>query len=134
MSEENVEIVRTAFAAAEREDMDAVLGLCAEDIVITQPPELPGASPEQHGHAGVLEAFAIWPEQWEDYRTEVLRIAAVPDDRVIATTRTRGRGRQSGVDVEMDFSFIFAIADAKIREMRIFIREDDALDAAGLEE
>ena len=134
MLQENVEIVRTAFSAFDRGDIDAVLRLCAEDIVITQPPELPGVSAEQRGHRGVLEAFAIWPEQWEDYRIEILRIAAAPADRVIVTSRTRGRGRQSGVEVDMEFSYVFRIRDARIREMRIFVREDDALEAAGLSE
>jgi ketosteroid isomerase-like protein len=132
MSEENVEIVRTAFAAFDRGDIEAVLRLCDEDIVITQPAELPGVSAEQRGHPGVLEAFAIWPEQWEDYRMEILRIAAAPDDRVVVTTRARGRGRQSGVEVDMGFSFAFAIRDARISEMRIFAREDEARAAAGL--
>jgi ketosteroid isomerase-like protein len=111
-----------------------VLRLCAEDILITQPSELPGVSAEQHGHGGVLEAFAIWPEQWEDYRIEILRIAAAPADRVMVTTLTRGRGRNSGVDVEMKFSFVFTVREARICEMRIFVREDDALEAAGLSE
>jgi ketosteroid isomerase-like protein len=134
MSEKKVEIVRTAFAAFDRGDIDAVLRLCADDIVITQPPELPGVSPEQYGHRGVLEAFAIWPEQWEDYRIEILRVTAAPADRVFVATRTRGRGKQSGVEVEMDISFAFTIREARIREMRIFMREGDALEAAGLSE
>ena len=80
MSQENVEIVQSAFAASVRGDMDAVLQHCAEDIVITQPPELPGVSPRQHGHPGVLEAFAIWPEQWDEYRVEPPRVIADPGD------------------------------------------------------
>ena len=56
MSQENVEVVQSAFAAFIRGDTDAVLQLCAEDIVITQPPDLPGVSPRQYGHSGVLEA------------------------------------------------------------------------------
>jgi ketosteroid isomerase-like protein len=52
MSQENVEIVRNAFAAFDRGDIEGVLQLCDEDIVITQPPELPGVSREQHGTAG----------------------------------------------------------------------------------
>ncbi len=35
MSRENVELVRNAFAAFERGDIDGVLRLCDEDIVIT---------------------------------------------------------------------------------------------------
>jgi hypothetical protein len=32
----------------------------------------------------------------------------------------------------MEFSYVFRIRDARIHEMRIFVREDDALEAAGL--
>jgi ketosteroid isomerase-like protein len=134
MSQENVEIVRNAFAAFDRGDIDAVLRLCDEEILITQPPELPGVSGQQRGHRGVLEAFAIWPEQWDDYRVEVLRITAAPADKVIATTRTRGRGRQSGIELDMDFSFVFTIRDARISEWRLFVHEGEALEAVGLSE
>jgi|SRR3954451_22296224 ketosteroid isomerase-like protein len=134
MSEENVEIVRNAIAAFDRGDIEGVLRLCDENIVITQPPELPGVSPEQHGHRGVIEALAIWPEQWDDYRIEILRIAAAPGDKVFVTQRTRGRGKLSGVEVDMDFSFVFTVHDAKIGEWRLFVQEDQALEAAGLSE
>jgi ketosteroid isomerase-like protein len=134
MSEENVEIVRNAIAAFDRGDIEGVLRVCDEDIVITQPPELPGVSPEQHGHQGVLEALAIWPEQWDDYRIELLRIAAAPGGKVFVTQRTRGRGKQSGIEVDMDFSFVFTVRDAKVSEWRLFVQEDQALEAAGLRE
>ena len=48
--------------------------------------------------------------------------------------RTGGRGKQSGVEVEMDFSFVFAVRNEKIVEMQIFMREDQALKAAGRSE
>jgi ketosteroid isomerase-like protein len=134
MSEENVEIVRSAFAAFERGDMEAVLRLFDEDIVITQASDVPGLPAQQHGHRGVLEAFAVWPEQWEDFRIEILRIAAAPGGKVIATVRNWGRGKQSGIEVDMEFSFVFAIRDAKITEWQLFVQEDEALEAAGLRE
>lgn len=129
-----MEIVRNAFAAFDRGDIEGVLRLCDEDIVITQPPELPGVPREQRGHRGVLEAFAIWPEQWDDYRIEILRIAAAPSGKVIVTTRNRGRGKQSGVEVDMEISFVFTVRDAKISEWRLFVQEDQALEAAGVSE
>src|ERR687887_2729307 len=110
MSQENVEIVRHAFEAFTRGDIDGVLRLCDEDIRIAEPQELPGVSRQQRGHTGVLEAFRIWPEQWDDYRIEILRMAD-SDDYVVVTSRTGGRGKQSGVEVEMDFSFVFAVRD-----------------------
>jgi ketosteroid isomerase-like protein len=84
MSEENVEIVRNGFAAFERGDMEALLRLADEDIVITQPSDVPGLPAQQHGHRGVLEAFEVWPELWDDFRVEILRIAAAPAGKVIA--------------------------------------------------
>jgi ketosteroid isomerase-like protein len=133
MSQENVEIVRRAFDAFTRDDIGGVLRLCDEDIRITQPQELPGVSRHQRGHSGVLEAFRIWPEQWDDYEIEILRIAEV-GDHVVVTSRTGGRGKQSGVDVARNFSYLFSVRDAKIVEMRIFMREDQALEAARLQE
>jgi ketosteroid isomerase-like protein len=132
VSQENVEIVRTVFAAFDQGDIEGVLRLCDEDIVITQPVEVPGINPQQRGHQGVLEAFAIWPEQWDDFRVEVLALTAAPADRVIANIRTLGRGKQSGVEVDMEFSFVFTLRDEKIVEWQLFLREDQALEAAGL--
>src|SRR5512132_1907193 len=134
MSEENVEIVRSAFAAFERGDIEGILRLCDEDIVISQPPELPGVSPEQRGHRGVLEALAIWPEQWDNYRIELLRVDAAPDDKVFVSQRSSGRGKKSGIEVDMDFSFVFTVCEGRITEWRLFTQENDALEAAGLSE
>jgi ketosteroid isomerase-like protein len=132
MSEQDVEIVSDAIAAFERGDIEGVLRFCDEDILIIQPPELPGVPAEHRGHQGVLEALANWPEQWDDYRIEMLRIADAPGGKVFAVQRTRGRGKRSGVEVEMDFSFVFTVGDGKISEWRLFLQEGQALEAAGL--
>ena len=131
MSQQNVEVVRDAFDAFTRGDIKGVLRFCDENILITQPQELPGASRQQRGHGGVLEAFGIWPEQWDDYQVQILRMADL-GDCVVVTTQTGGRGKQSGVEVEMDFSFVFTVRDERIVEMQIFMQEDQALEAAGL--
>jgi ketosteroid isomerase-like protein len=133
MSQENVEIVRSAFQAFEQGDMEAVLRLCDENIEITQASELLGVPRNQHGHAGVLEAFAIWPDLWDDYQVEILRLADI-GDHVIVTTINRGRGKDSGVPVEMPFTFLFSVRAGKIAEWRLFMREEQALEALGLEE
>ena len=66
MSQENVEIVRAAFDASSRDDIQAVLQLCDEDIVVTQPPELPGvSSPQQRGHSAVSYTHLTLPTNRE---------------------------------------------------------------------
>jgi ketosteroid isomerase-like protein len=130
----NVEIVRAAFDAYLRGDIDAVLRLCDENIDITQAPEVPGVAPRQHGHAGVLEAFAIWPEQWDDFHAEIERVIAQSGDHVVVATRQTGRGKQSGVEVAMEFTFALTVRGGKIAEWRIFVQPDQALEAVGLKE
>jgi uncharacterized protein len=127
----NVELVVQAFDAYARDDMDAILALCAEDILITQAPEIiaTGVPPEQHGHDGVLEAFGIWPNQWDDFEIEIQRIVADPGDYVVVSTLQRGRGKQSGVEVEAEFHFTFAVHDGKVAEWHIFVDEAEALAA-----
>ena len=132
MSQENVEIVRSAFDAFTRGDTAGVLQLCDESIVITQPEEVPGVPRQQRGHSGVLEAFSIWPEQWDDYGVEILRIVADPGDYVVVATRQGGRGKQSGVPVEIEMTFVFTVREKKIVDWQLFMHEDQALEAAGL--
>jgi uncharacterized protein len=134
VSRENVEVVRSAFDAFSRDDIEGLLRLCDENILITQAPEVPGVSPQQRGYDGVLEAFAIWPEQWNDFRVEISDVVADAGDYVVVRNRQRGRGKQSGVEVEIDFVFVFAVRDGRIAEWSIFLEEDQALEAAGLRE
>ena len=135
MSQDNIEIVLQAFDAFGRGDYEGVLRAFDEDVVITQPAELLDApSLRQYGHSGVLEALAIWPEQWDDYRVESIRVLADPADRVVVATRQSGRGRQSGIEVTMDFTFLYTLQDKKITEWRLFVHEAQALEAAGLSE
>ncbi len=132
MSQQDVDIVQAAFRAFARGDTESVLYLCDENIEITQPPELPGVPRHQHGHSGVLQAFAVWPEHWDDYRTDILRVADL-GDHVMVTAIQSGRGRDSGVQVKMQFTYLFAVRAGKIAEWRIFVREEQALRAVELE-
>jgi ketosteroid isomerase-like protein len=131
MSRENVEVVERAFEAFDRGDFDAVLALCDEDIVISQPRELPGAPPILHGHAGVLESFELWPEQWDDFRLEILDMRDL-GSHVLVSARTFGRGKQSGIEVEARFTFVFTLRNGKLSEWQLFLREEEALEAVGL--
>jgi ketosteroid isomerase-like protein len=132
MSQRNVETVQAAFRAFEKGDMEGLLALCDENIEITQPAELPGVSRHQHGHAGVLEAIAIWPEQWDDFRIEILRTVDL-GDHVLVTLLQRARGKDSGIQVEGRATFLFSVRVGKIAEWRIFFREEEALEALGLQ-
>jgi ketosteroid isomerase-like protein len=127
MAGENAAIVRAAFEAFERGDVDGVLARCDENIVIRQAPELFDVPSTQHGHAGVLEAFAIWPEQWDDFHVDVVRIAE-HGEQVLVTTVNRGRSKDTGIEVKTPFSFVFRLHGGKVTEWDIYLREEDALE------
>jgi ketosteroid isomerase-like protein len=133
MSPDNVEIVRAAFRLFDEGDIESIVRLTDERIEITQPAQLPGVNPRQYGHAGVRESFGIWPEQWDDFRVEVVRATEL-HQRVVVTTIQRGRGKSSGIEVEMHFTMVFTLRDGKITEWRIFTTEAEALKAVGLED
>ena len=128
-----MEIVQAAFSAFEKGDIQGVLDLCDKNIEITQAAEFFGSARHQYGHAGVLEAIAIWPEQWDDYHIEVVRLDDI-GDRVLAVTTNRGRGKASGVQVESPFTFLFTLREGKLTEWRFFMQEEQALKALGLTE
>ncbi len=130
MSQENVEVVQSTFDAWERGDTDSILQVADEGIVVIQPAEFPGVAPQQYGHAGVLEAFALWPGYWDDFRVEILRTFD-RGDQVVVTTAQSGRSKDTGIEVATQFTFLFTLRDRKITEWRMFMREQDALEAVG---
>jgi ketosteroid isomerase-like protein len=130
MSQKNVEIVRAVFDAYFRDDMESVLRLADPDIVVMQRPELPD-SMTRHGHAGVVEAIAAWPEQFDAYELEIVQIVDA-GDHVVVRTHQRGRGKGSGVDVEDEIWFVFGFRHGKVAEWRMFGAEHEALEAVGL--
>ena len=127
-SQRNVEIVQSAFDAWDRGDTEAILALCDGNIVVVQADEMPGVPALQNGQAGVLEAFALWPGYWDDFRIEILRTVDL-GERVVVTTDQSGRSKDTGIEVAAQFTFLFTLRDGKITEWRIFLREAEALEA-----
>ena len=133
MSQANVEVVQAALDAFMQSDNEGVLSLCDENIEITQAVGFAGIPDKLHGHAGVLEAFDLWAEQWDDYQTEILRVADL-GDYVMVAQMVRGRGKGSGVQVEMPLPLLFSVRTGKISEWHMFASEKEALKAVGLED
>jgi uncharacterized protein len=131
MSQENVEIVRSAFEAYKRGDLAAVLEAVDPSVVVVQPLELGGTT--QHGHAGVVEAFGMWPEEWDDYDTDLVQTIDAGED-VVVVARQRGRSRETGMELDARFSFLMTLREGKIAQLRLFAHEHEALEAVGLSE
>ena len=86
MSQENVEIVRCLWEAAERRDSEAVFALYDPDIVWSSAGshgalEVGGS---YHGHDGVQQFFRQWLESFETYEAHAEMLPATLEEALAA--------------------------------------------------
>ena len=130
MSRESVEVVRAAYEAWLRGDIDASLELMSPDIVIKQPPEQADAR-TYVGREGLLQAVADWGGQWDDWRLELQQVIDADPD-VVVTLDQRARGKASGVEVGTELACVHSVVNGKITRFEMFFSEEEALEAARL--
>src|ERR1700716_1494690 len=97
MSRENVDVVRRAYEAWNRRDVDAATELLAPDIEWQMPPNLPDVDTWRSSDevARGLEAFL---ESWTELRVEVHELIDA-GDRVVALVRYSGQAALTGLAV-----------------------------------
>jgi ketosteroid isomerase-like protein len=128
MSEENVEIVRAAFKAYNRGDLDALMKTFASDVEFVT--LLVG------NHRGKEAIRHIY----EENRAAVSGHRLDPDelidagDQVIAVARIGGAGHSSQIALPDHMAFLFTIRDGLFVRQQSFRSKEEALAAAGLSE
>ena len=130
MSQENVEIVRGAFAAFQQGDLSRMLDLMADDFVTHRVHPYDAI---YYGKEGFLKATADWTEGFQDW-TATAEEFIDAGDFVVARVRQTGRVEGSDVAVESDFWFAFTLRGGKIARVSFHPRRAEALEAAGLRE
>jgi ketosteroid isomerase-like protein len=108
--ERNLELVRDAFAAFERGDVDAMNRLLDPAIEVTISQELANAG-SWTGIDGFWASITSWLEAWDEYRIELADLETPDDRNVIAEAHQTATGRASGVPVELTTYFVFEIRD-----------------------
>jgi ketosteroid isomerase-like protein len=133
MSQENVEIVRQAYEAFNRGDMDGAFANISPEFEYVATGAIPGMegfvrAPE--GFRGFLES---WWGEFDEPRVEIHELIET-GDQVVASLTFRGRGKQSGVETTWDIWQAWTIRHGKAVRGRGFMRREEALEAAGLRE
>ena len=133
MSQQNVDRMRRAFEASQRDDRQESEPLLREFLA----PEF-----EMHPlyldkvYKGAEGMWAMWAdarETWEDYRFDLEEIFD-RDNHVLVIGRVLGRGTASGVPINQPLAMLFTFRDDKAVRGRSFTSKQDALEAAGLSE
>lgn len=125
MSRETIELLRNAYEALNRDDLETVLAALDPEFVLEQPVLLPGA-PSYHGHDGFTEAWRKFSSSWKDLRYEPGAFM-VSGDNVLVDVKLRGCAMGSGVNTEVTVFHVWTMRDDKAVRWRSFIDRDEAL-------
>jgi ketosteroid isomerase-like protein len=120
-----LDLVRKAFAAYNRGDIDDLLELMAEDVVAVIPSGLPNDG-IYHGRDGFLEMLGAWEEAWEEFRIEPIEFIE-EGDAVIVPIRQFGRGRGSGIETEMELTQLMRVRSGRFVQWRLCWDRAEAL-------
>jgi ketosteroid isomerase-like protein len=133
MSEENVEMIRRAYEAYERGDLDAAVADIAPDCEYIAAGTVPGRTGVYRGPEGYREFVAWLAEEFTDSHAKVDTLIDAGDSVVLGAT-LRGQGRQSGIPVNFTFWQVWRFAAGKVVHGQGFADKAEALEAAGLSE
>jgi uncharacterized protein len=131
MPQENVEIVRAAYEAVNRGDLDAAVANIAPDMEYVASGAVPGAAGTYLGPEGVKRFVAGLWEEFDEPRAQIRDVIGA-EDRVLVSTTARGRGKLSGVETRWDTWQLWTLRDGKLVRGQGFTSREEALAAAGL--
>ena len=133
MSGENVGLVRQAYEAFRRRDVDRWRQLFSPDVIWDMSGAAsPAVTGVYHGHEGMESFLRRWVGTWDEFSIETRELIDAGDS-VVVVFRQSGRGKGSGVEVAQDFFGVYDVRDRKIVRYRECPSREAALQAAGIE-
>jgi ketosteroid isomerase-like protein len=133
MSQENVEIVRAAFDAWNRGDLEDLFSYLAPDAEF----HTTGRFADEgvyRGRAGLARLFSEFRQDLEEQRVSADDVRAVGQDAVIVEAVLTGRGRQSKAGFEERLWYVGRFRDGLVVRIETYVDAAHALQAAGIEE
>jgi ketosteroid isomerase-like protein len=133
MSQENVEIVRSAYAALAEQGVEAMLAFTDPQFEATTPSSLASEPDTYRGHEGVRRYFGSFGDAMEGVQLEGQEFTSI-GDKVLVDTRMRARGRTTGIEAEQRAFLVFTLREGLVTRMETFAEQGHAREAAGLQD
>ena len=133
MSEESdIAMIRAAFEAWSRLDMDGFFDLVHPEIEWHPPSYAPRPGPH-HGHEEVRKGLAAYFRSFERFTPEIqwIKPAGEPET-YLAEIATDTKSRASGIEASINVFHLIGIRDGKLGSLRVFTDEAEALAVAGI--
>jgi ketosteroid isomerase-like protein len=127
--------VRDGYEAYNRGDREAFLAVVDPDFEISLSGQVGGLGLEDRYHAreGAMRFFAAIDEAFEGNWFELQEVIDF-GDRYLLLARLRARGRESGVELVHAVGLFVTWSRGRIVRSDFYWSQDEALEAAGLEE
>jgi ketosteroid isomerase-like protein len=138
MSRENVDFVRSIYAAWGRGDFSAVEWAHPDiEFVAADGFEIG----TWNGLAEMAQAWRDWLGPWEEYRVEVEEYRELDRERILVLMLHCGRGKTSGLDAgrigeeaKRAGANVVHVRDGKVTRLVLYWDRERALEAVGLRE
>ena len=124
MSQENVDLVRSIYAAWERGDYRSTEWAHPEiQFVAGDGPALGTWT----GPAGLAEGVRGFLDAWEEYRIEAAEYRELDGERILVLHNISGRGKASGLQLESKTANLFHIREGKVTRLVAYFDPERAL-------
>ena len=133
MSQENVEVVRSAYAALAEQGVEALLAFTDPQFELTNPPSLASEPDTYRAHEDVRRYFGSFDDAMEGVYLEGQEFTSV-GDKVLVDTKLHARGRTTGIETEQRVFLVWTLRAGMVIGVETFAEQGQALEAVGLSE
>jgi ketosteroid isomerase-like protein len=133
MSQEDVEIVRSALTALSDHGVDALVEFLHPEINWRAMEGAPDDVGEMQGIEASRRYVEDWFETFDDFTTIPEELLDAGEDRVVGVLHVSGCAKLSGITTELRYAALYTLRDDKIARIREYGDREEALEAAGLE-
>jgi ketosteroid isomerase-like protein len=129
VSQENVDLVRSIYAAWGRGDFSSVEWAHPEIEYVTVDGPEPGKATAKDNHE--LRDFL---SAWDDYRTEVEEYRPLANGGILVIARSIGRGKSSGLEIAHTRANVFHVEGGMVTRLAFYWDVQRALADLGLKD
>jgi ketosteroid isomerase-like protein len=134
MSQENVEIVRTAYAAMSARDFDALTKVTDSDWVFDFSRAIGPQRGVYRGHQEIAQFGAATEEAFEKFELLPIKFLVGSANQIVVRHHLSAKGPGSGLELDRvpNATLVWELRDGKVIRTTLYNSRAEALEAAGL--
>jgi ketosteroid isomerase-like protein len=132
MTSTNEDIVRRAFQAFQRLDLDGFTADWHPEVVwdLSGYRDWPGPTHEYKGAPEVLAGFGNYLGSARSFEVHGLEVTSLDDERVLGTHHERRVNEGDDTPIEIEIGVVYTLADGKVTHVEVYTSHDAARRAA----